>query len=238
VSTAIWHDLECGGYTEDLSVWRRLADESGGPVLDVGAGTGRTTLELARAGHAVLAMDLDDDLLAVLRDRAGALEVRTLVADARAFWLGEAFGLCMVPMQTIQLLGGPTGREQFLDCVRLHLAPDGLLAVAVAEELDCFEVLPGLPGPLPDVRQLDGVLYCSRPMAVRADGDGFQLERRREIVAADGTLTAERDLIHLDSLDADTLEREAVAAGLRPVDRATIAATDDYVGTTVVILGG
>ena len=106
MSAAIWHDLECGRYDEDLSFWRQLAAKTGGPVLDVGAGTGRVTLELARAGHAVLALDLDDGLLGVLRERAADLEVRTMVGDARAFWLGEAFALCIVPMQTIQLLGG------------------------------------------------------------------------------------------------------------------------------------
>jgi len=38
VSTAIWHDIECGAYTADLPLWEELA--GGGRVLDVGAGTG------------------------------------------------------------------------------------------------------------------------------------------------------------------------------------------------------
>ena len=92
------------------------------------------------------------------------------------------------------------------------------------------------PGPLPDVIELDGVVYSSRPVAVRAEGDGFALERRRETVTADGRLSIERNLIHLDRLAAETLEQEAAAAGLRAIDRVSIAATDDYVGTTVVML--
>jgi SAM-dependent methyltransferase len=236
MSEAIWHDLECGSYGEDLELWRRLADAQPGAVLDVGAGTGRTTLPLARAGHAVLALDLDDALLEVLRDRADGLEVRTLVGDACAFGLGEEFGLCIVPMQTIQLLGGETGRAQFLECARMHLEPGRLLAVALAEELECFEVLEGGPGPLPDVTEIDGVVYCSRPTAVRRDGDGFVLERQRETVSPDGALDSERNLIHLDSLDAATLEREAAAAGFTAAGRAEIGATDDYVGSTVVML--
>jgi SAM-dependent methyltransferase len=236
MSEAIWHDLECGRYAEDLSFWRQLAARTGGPVLDVGAGTGRIALTLAREGHAVLALDVDDELLEVLRDRAEGLEVRTMVGDARAFWLGETFALGVVPMQTVQLLGGADGRSQFLECVREHLEPGGVLAIAVAEELDTFEVIDGIPGPLPDVTEIDGVVYSSRPVAVRRDGDGFELERRRETVMADGRLSTDRNLIHLDRLEAETLEREAVAAGLRPVDRVSIAATDDYVGTTVVML--
>ncbi|MGI8712872.1 MAG: class I SAM-dependent methyltransferase [Solirubrobacteraceae bacterium] len=236
MSEAIWHDLECGGYAEDLELWQRLADAQPGAVLDVGAGTGRTTLPLARTGHAVLAMDLEDELLAVLRERADGLQVRTLVGDARAFGLGEEFGLCIVPMQTVQLLGGAAGRGSFLECARMHLEPGGLLAVAIAEELECFEVVDGGPGPLPDVHELDGVVYCSRAVGVRVDGDGFELERRRETVAADGGLTVQRNLIHLDALDADTLEREAAAAGFAPAGRRAVGATDDYVGSTVVVL--
>ena len=54
-----WHDLECGGYDVDLPLWRELAAEAGGPVLDVGAGTGRVALDLARRGVAVTALDLE-----------------------------------------------------------------------------------------------------------------------------------------------------------------------------------
>ena len=236
MSEAIWHDLECGGYVEDLSFWRQLAVKTGGPVLDVGAGTGRVTLELARAGLSVTALDLDDGLLEVLRERAGDLDVRTVVGDARAFWVGDGFALCIVPMQTIQLLGGTDGRQSFLECARSQLEPGAVMAVALAEELDCFETVAGAPGPLPDVTEIDGAVYSSRPVAVRAEGDGFVLERRRETVTADGRLSIDSNLIHLDGLDAETLESEATAAGLRPIDRVSIPPTDDYVGTTIVML--
>jgi SAM-dependent methyltransferase len=232
----IWHDLECGRYTEDLGFWRALANRCGGPVLDVGAGTGRTTLELARAGHSVTAIDLDDELLERLRERAEGLDVTTLVADARAFWLGETFPLCIVPMQTIQLLGGADGRAGFLQCALEHLEPMGVLAIALADELELFEVTDGAAGPIPDVCELEGMVYSSRPVAVRADGDGFVLERRRETVTTDGELTVEQDLIHLDRLDAATLELEAAAAGLRSATRLEIPPTADYVGSTVVML--
>ncbi|HEX4010212.1 MAG TPA: methyltransferase domain-containing protein [Solirubrobacteraceae bacterium] len=232
---AIWHDLECGGYTEDLAFWRALADRRGGPILDVGAGTGRTTLELARAGHAVTAIDLYDDLLFVLRERGQGLDIATIVADACSFGLGSEFALCIVPMQTIQLLGGAEGRANFLECAAFHLVPGGVLAIALADELELFEVAEGVPGPLPDVAEIDGVVYSSLPVAVRADGDGYVLERRRETVTGAGEVSVEQDLIHLDRLDADTLEAEGEAAGLHPASRLTIPPTDDYVGSTVVM---
>ena len=52
----IWHDVECGRYAADLPLWRGLADEASGPVLDVGAGTGRVAIDLARRGHEVTAL--------------------------------------------------------------------------------------------------------------------------------------------------------------------------------------
>jgi SAM-dependent methyltransferase len=237
MTNAIWHDLECGSYTADLMFWQALAQKIGGPVLDVGAGTGRTTLALAREGHEVVAIDHDDALLAQLRDRAAGLDVMTIVADARAFWLELSFPLIIVPMQTIQLLGGAAGRASFLECAVYHLETPGVLAIAIADDLELFDVSDGTtPGPLPDVVEHDGIVYSSRPIAVRADGDGFELERRRETVTADGQLSTEQDLIHLDRVDADTLEAEAAAAGLRAASRLEIAATEDYVGSTVVML--
>jgi SAM-dependent methyltransferase len=236
VSKAVWHDLECGSYSADLAFWRALAERIGGPVLDVGAGTGRTALALAQEGHEVVAIDRDDELLGELRERASGLEVTTIVADARAFWLDLTFPLIIVPMQTIQLLGGAEGRAAFLECATYHLESPGVLAVAIADDLELFDVSDGtIPGPLPDVVERDGVVYSSRPVAVRADGDGFELERRRETVTADGRLTAEQDLIHLDRVDPDGLEAEGTAAGLRAASRMEIAPTEDYVGSTVVM---
>ena len=80
----IWHDLECGGYAEDLALWRSLAERHGDPVLDVGAGTGRTALDLARRGHRVTALDRDPELAgraAPTRPRGSTLDV--VLADAR-----------------------------------------------------------------------------------------------------------------------------------------------------------
>jgi 16S rRNA A1518/A1519 N6-dimethyltransferase RsmA/KsgA/DIM1 with predicted DNA glycosylase/AP lyase activity len=88
----IWHDVECGNYLEDLPLWRALAAETGGPILDVGAGAGRVTLDLAARGVEVVALDIDAELLEALAERAAGLgaQVETAVADARSFDLGEA----------------------------------------------------------------------------------------------------------------------------------------------------
>src|SRR3954462_9327880 len=112
----LWHDLECSAYEEDLPVWRALAGAAPGPPLDVGAGTGRVSLDLATQGVAVVALDADASLLETLAHRAAGLPVETVVADARDFVLRRRFPLVLVPMQTLQLLGGRSGRAAFLRC--------------------------------------------------------------------------------------------------------------------------
>ena len=73
----LWHDIECGSYAADLPLWREWAAAADGEVLDVGAGTGRVTLDLARRDRAVTALDHDETLLAELR--------RRFVRDASGF---------------------------------------------------------------------------------------------------------------------------------------------------------
>ena len=242
-ATVIWHDLECGAYAEDLPLWRSLAASRGDPVLDVGAGTGRVTLDLVAAGYRVTALDRDPELLDALERRLGdnsriAGDIsQTVIADARDFDLGERrFPLVIVPMQTIQLLGGAEGRGRFLRCAHRHLTPGGLLAAAIAEVLELYEVVDGFEMPLPDVREYDGVVYSSQPTAVRTERGGFVLERQRETVAPKGERTVEQNLIRLDGLTARGLEREGRAAGFTPAGRATVHATTDYSGSEVVML--
>jgi len=236
MTDVLWHDLECGGYDLDLPLWRELADSEGSPVLDVGAGTGRVALDLARRGHQVVALDSDAGLLAALRDRAGGLPVTAVAADARDFALERRFPLILVPMQTLQLLGGPGGRARFLACARDHLAPGGLLAAALADALKAFDA--GDHPPLPDLREVGGVVYASRPVAVRDLGDRAAIERVREVVARDGTRTVSDDVVELDRLDADELTDEAADFGLRAETPRRLPPTEDYVGSTVVMLRG
>lgn len=248
MSVVIWHDVECSSYVEDLALWRTLAASYGDPVLDVGAGTGRVTLDLARAGYRVTALDRDPDLIAALNERLGrnfSMDtvssqdgVTTAVADARDFDLGDArFPLIIVPMQTIQLLGGVEGRVAFLRCAHRHLVAGGVLAVAIAEVLDLYEVVDGIAMPMPDMREYDGTVYSSQPTAVRADGRGFLLERRRETITPSGERTVEENSIRLDRLTACGFEREGRAAGFTAVGREHVPETHEYSGSEVVILG-
>ncbi|CAB4924352.1 unannotated protein [freshwater metagenome] len=234
----IWHDLECGAYDADLPLWLSLAAEHGGPVLDVGAGTGRVSLVLAHAGHPVIALDRDARLLTALEARRGGLPVTTVTADAAQFDLGHTVPLIIVPMQTVQLLGGAEGRAAFLASARRHLTPDGVLAVTVIEDLAPASFEDGAWAPLPDVREVGGTVYASRAVRMDAAPGGTAITWLREVVPPDEARSDHRFRLVLDSLRADTLTAEGVAAGLTAAPLRRVDPTDEYVGSTVVILHG
>ncbi len=246
----VWHDLECGSYRADLALWRELADRTAvegrsARILDVGAGTGRVALHLARAGHRVTALDIDDGLLDALRERAGDLSIETVCADARSFELGRAdFDLCLMPMQTVQLLGGPDKRVAFLKRARTHLRRGGLLAVAIVTAVEPFDCADGDVGPTPERVRVGDALFVSRPTRVRALAETVLIERERLIYrdAGDahergsGQPPAVRDTIELQRVDASQLEHEATSVGLLREASRVLPPTDDHVGGTVVML--
>ena len=234
----VWHDVECGAYDADMALWRELAREAGGPVLDVGAGTGRVALRLAGDGHDVTALDRDDLLLGELAARAEAaeLDVGTVVADAAAFELPRRYALIAVPMQTLQLLPDCGAREGFFASARRALVPGGLVAAAIADALEAFDEQAVLPAP--DVGQADGLQYLSQPVAVRERPGAVRIERIRQVVAPDGTRTSEDDVIELRTVSAEGLATEAEPHGLRAEPPREVAATLEHVGSTVVMLRG
>ncbi|HLM85808.1 MAG TPA: class I SAM-dependent methyltransferase [Solirubrobacteraceae bacterium] len=257
----VWHDLECGSYTVDLPLWRELArspsgddaagSKAGSPaaVLEIGAGTGRVALELARHGHRVTALDLDAELLAALRERAadipGAI-LETVRADARTFTLARSdFPVCLAPMQTIQLLGGSAGRLAFLRRARAHLAPGGVLACAITVELEPFDCAAGDAGPSPEIARVAGATWVSRTTRVHVNRHTVRIERVRSVVpgthseAPSGERPArparEHDIVELDRVSVAQLQREGREAGLKSAGTRAIAPTDEHVGSVAVM---
>ncbi len=116
----------------DVRFYVRLA-RAAERVLELGAGRGRVTLPMARAGARVVAVDLSTVLVAELADalRGEALEVRRRVVvkrgDMRSLKLGQTFPLVVAPSDTFCHLYSRADVEGFLSSVRAHLAPEGRL---------------------------------------------------------------------------------------------------------------
>lgn len=232
-----WHDVECAAYDLDLPLWRELAAQAGGAVLDVGAGTGRVALDLARRGFEVSAIDADPELVHELaaRARKRRLHVDATAVDARSFELGREFALAIAPMQVIQLFGGEPGRRSALACIRRHLRPGALFAAALA---DPFEGIPAgeLVPPMPDIRDIDGWVYASTPVAVRRRDASAAIDRHRQSVSPAGEISEWVATIELDLVSADELEAEAADHGFSARSRSWIPETEEWTGSTVVML--
>jgi SAM-dependent methyltransferase len=233
-AVAIWHDVECGAYSADLALWEELAEQADGAVLDLGCGTGRVALHLARRGHSVIGLDIDAELIATLADRAGGLPLEAIVADARDFRLSDDVALALAPMQTLQLLPDATDRIACLRRVATHLRPGGRFAAAILEGMPEPD---DSPPPLPDVREVDGWVYASLAVEAAVGPEEILIRRLRQTVSPLGELGAEDNEVRIATFPAARLEAEGAAVGLVPVARHEIPPTDIHVGSLVVVLG-
>ena len=80
----------------DVPFWRNLALNAGGPVLELGCGTGRVSLPLARAGVRLIGVDRSAAMLALARRRlrrgSPQLGLQLIQADIRHLPFGEPVG--------------------------------------------------------------------------------------------------------------------------------------------------
>ena len=81
---APFYDLEFADFDDDLSLYFAFAENSGGPILELGCGSGRVVVPLAETGYEVTGVDLSPAMLALARaavERAGVAKHVTLLED-------------------------------------------------------------------------------------------------------------------------------------------------------------
>ena len=137
-TTARYYDLFYDEeFVGDEEFWRLQAEETPGPILELGCGTGRVTLDLAQRGHEIVGLDASEAMLdaaltklkALPKDVQGRTEL--VVGDMAKFSLGRKFGLIIIPFRSFQHLITVEAQRSCLECVREHLTDDGRFVVTM-----------------------------------------------------------------------------------------------------------
>ena len=142
-------EIRDGGPTEgDVAFFERLAAETGGPVLEIGCGTGRVAGALAAAGFEVVGVDRSAPMLRLAEERRAALppEVAARLSfeqgDMTTLHLARRFPLIVAPSRVFQFALTSGHQQAALQAFKAHLPPAGRLV------LDLFDpsleyVIPG-----------------------------------------------------------------------------------------------
>jgi SAM-dependent methyltransferase len=121
----------------DVGFFVDAARESGGPVLEVGCGTGRVLIPTARAGIEITGLDLSPAMLEVCRQKLKdepeevRARVRLVQGDMRQFELGKPFRLVTLPFRPFQHLTTVGDQLACLGCIRRALAEGGKLILDI-----------------------------------------------------------------------------------------------------------
>lgn len=122
-----------GALAGDVEFYLACARRFGGPILELGTGTGRVLIPLARAGFDVVGIDLSSAMLelaaARVREDPAAARIRLIEGDMRDFALEQRFALAMVPARAFQHLIEPEDQRRALQCIHRHLDKGGHLVV-------------------------------------------------------------------------------------------------------------
>lgn len=153
----------------DRAFYAELARESGGPVLELGCGTGRVLLPIAEQGLFCVGLDLSANMLDVLRRKRPPANLRLLQASMTDYDLGpERFGLIFTAFRGFQHLCTVEEQLAALACVRRHLAPGGVFALDVfAPDLARTALLE--EPETEDIRAPDGAAEIRRFARIRRD---------------------------------------------------------------------
>jgi SAM-dependent methyltransferase len=160
---AALYDYEYRRRRADVNHYRELAREvaAGGPILELGCGTGRILAPLARDGHRIIGVDLSTDMLARAQTRVGDLgraaraRVELVQGDMRQVAFSTRFPLIICAFNALQHLYARRDLEAFFALVREHLAPGGRFA---------FDVLmPDLSWLMRDPRKRWARTRCTHP---------------------------------------------------------------------------
>ncbi|HEB31506.1 MAG TPA: class I SAM-dependent methyltransferase [Spirochaetes bacterium] len=127
-------------YVEDISFYVDQALQSGGPVLELASGTGRTLIPIAKAGIDITGMDISSRMLGLCRSKIEKESKNTqsritlVEGDMKDFDLGKTFPLVTIPYASFTYLTGVDDQLSCLEKVCRHLEPGGSFFMTLFNE--------------------------------------------------------------------------------------------------------
>ena len=144
-SLADLYERQYASYRDDIAFYARLAErENAQDILELGAGTGRVSVALARRGLNVTGLELSEKMLERGKKFAAQenVNVNFVLADMTDFKLEQKFSLIIAPFNALMHLYSLADQDRALGMVRAHLEPNGVFA------FDLYQPYFGLEGVL------------------------------------------------------------------------------------------
>lgn len=117
--------------TDDIPFFVALARQADGEILELGAGTGRVTIPVAKLGKPITALDVSEAMLSRARAKAESHNIDFVLGDFRSLSLAQTFGLILAPGRVFEHAFSDAERHSvFGGCAR-HLKQHGILALHV-----------------------------------------------------------------------------------------------------------
>ncbi len=135
--SARYYDVWYEDFTEDIGFYQKLAEEEGGPILELMCGTGRVMIPLADAGFEVTGVDRSQAMLDILTAKldliGGRVErnIDIIEGDVRTFATSKRFKLAIVPFNSFLHLLTTEDQKAALRNISMHLDKNGVLAISV-----------------------------------------------------------------------------------------------------------
>ncbi|UCE60406.1 MAG: class I SAM-dependent methyltransferase [Phycisphaerales bacterium] len=132
-SSAAFYDYYATGLEGELEFYVEEARQAGGPVLELGCGTGRILIPVAQAEVPVTGLDQSEAMLKVARHKISFCDdqvqerIELIQGDMGDFSLGKRFKLIIIPFRSFLHLLTPEDQRHALNCIREHLLDDGKL---------------------------------------------------------------------------------------------------------------
>ena len=213
----------------DVKFWQRLAAAQEGPVLELGCGTGRITVPVARAGAQVVGIDRSAEMLARGRTRLrrARLQDRTLLVrgDIRSlpFRSRPGFRLVMAPYGILQSLTRERDLQETLASVHRVLPRRGLFGIDLVPDLPRWSEYQGR-------KSFAGTLGPNTHLTLV---ESVRQDRRRRLTIFDHEYIERRGRerrVHKFSLTFRTLSVPQMSARLEAAGFTVDAVLGDYLG--------